>query len=158
MLTAILILVGIGLFFVAAWCDEEHKGLEEAVAPFSVFLFLVGLIALGIKCVCIYMVFFSAPAYLEVNKLNTPIVEQKIKEYENIVRSELGQYPQYEKSVLASIDSSIILKYPELKANTTIIESFKSMIKYRDELYQLKMDRNQIVTVQKMQMKLIKWF
>ena len=53
-----------------------------------------------------------------------------------MVRTELSKYPEYEKKIIGDIKPSILLQFPVLKSNETIVKTVEEIVKLEDRVYQ----------------------
>ena len=140
MVTIFTLIIGFLMLCYSKKLMDNRGNWNEPLMAFGVIACIFSFCLICFKITCIYWVFISAPINIEYLKKEKPIYEKRYFEYQNIVRMELGQYPEYEKEIFASMDSKIILKYPELKTNTILIESFESMIVWKEEIYAIELE------------------
>ncbi len=55
----------------------------------------------------------------------------------NIVRTELSKYPEYEKTIMGNINPQILLSFPQLKSNETMLATVKQILELQDKVYDL---------------------
>jgi len=133
-------------------------GEEDFYVGVSGFTLLFLIVAIVVKIGCCYSCYMSIPVHYERLEADKKVYAERRDDYEVIVRAELDKYPAYESQIFASLDSEIILKYPELKSNETIVTAFKSLIEFNEELYDIDLEVNRLRGAQAIQRKIIFWF
>lgn len=63
-----------------------------------------------------------------------------------VIRAELAKYPEYEKKIIGSIAPQILLQFPTLKSNETIIKTVEEIVKIENDVYKLRAVLIQIQT------------
>lgn len=62
-----------------------------------------------------------------------------------VVRAELSKYPEYEKKIFGDIKPEILLQFPVLKSNETIMKTVEQIVKLEDDVYKL---RSRLIEIQ----------
>lgn len=55
-----------------------------------------------------------------------------------VVKVELSKYPEYEKAILGNINPQILVSFPTLKSNETIVKTMEQIVKLEDDVYKLR--------------------
>ena len=55
-----------------------------------------------------------------------------------MIRAELAKYPEYEKKIIGDIKPTILLQFPVLKSNETIVKTVEEIVKLEDQVYKTK--------------------
>lgn len=55
-----------------------------------------------------------------------------------MVKTELTKYPEYEKTVLGKITPEILLSFPTLRSNETIVKTVEEIVKLEDAVYKIR--------------------
>lgn len=55
-----------------------------------------------------------------------------------IIRGELEKYPKYEKKIIGNITPQILLQFPVLKSNETIIKTVEEIVKIENDVYKFR--------------------
>lgn len=63
-----------------------------------------------------------------------------------VIRGELGKYPEYEKKIMGNITPQILLQFPMLRSNETIIKTVEELVKIENDVYKLRAELIQTQT------------
>lgn len=55
-----------------------------------------------------------------------------------MVKTELAKYPEYEKAILGKITPEILLSFPTLRSNETIVKTVEEIVKLEDAVYKIR--------------------
>ena len=63
-----------------------------------------------------------------------------------MVKAELAKYPEYEKAILGKITPEILLSFPTLRSNETIVKTVEEIVKLEDAVYKIRAELIQTQT------------
>ena len=86
--------------------------------------------------------------FTRVKELDKKVVlyTQKKNNLTMVVRAELSKYPEYEKAIIGKINPAILLNFPKLKSNETMMETLKRLLELENKVYDL---REKLIEVQR---------
>ena len=155
MLTA---LFAFGIIVCVIFLCRNSIEWKRASWGLSLFIFSVAFFfSSSTKIFYILDVYVNVPNAIKCEKENIIVHEKRAETFNEIMTTELIQYPEYENGIFDKIDSKIILKYPELKANTIFIEAYTNILKYKDMLYESQIKINQLIAKREMRRGYILW-
>ena len=131
----ILAVVAIVFMFVAVITkDKDYAWTALAISA-------VGFVVFGIASACASGVVITYHTKLIEMERDIVVLEIRYSEQAELVRDLASQYPIEEK-LLKSFDPSILLKLPEIKSDTFLIEQIKILSGYKDRILRRKLMAN----------------
>lgn len=74
------------------------------------------------------------------------LFEQKSDELSIVIKEELKKYPEFEKTILGEIHPEVLLSFPQLQSNKTIIEIVGRLVELRNQVYDVKAQKIDALT------------
>lgn len=138
---------------------KSKYNLREPFEFFLTIFTVLSIVGVVSKVVmCGHMISYDINrTFLEQKK---GVYQKQVDEVESVIRLELSKYPDIEKEIFAKIKSSndFIVAYPQIKSNTTIIESAKIIRTYRSKIYNTEIEVYSLDKNYKLMKKFMLWF
>lgn len=136
---AALIFFGIAvvLFVASRFASKDNKGIVFGWGVVSVIVGVIWLLSATIGSYSNQLEDFSS---VKQTKQEIKLFSERRESLVAVVRAELSKYPEYEKKILGDIRTEILLQFPVLKSNETIMETAKQIVKLEDDVYKLRSD------------------
>lgn len=131
-----LVFMGVGALITY---DEDGEYLSGILGGGLVWLFFA-LFLYVMPSATMYSEQIHSIAKIKAETREVALYQDRKDNLQDYITTELAKYPQYEQQLLGKLDPKIILSFPELKANTTILESVKQVVALNDEIYSRKAD------------------
>lgn len=162
MLTGIFLVAAL-LFFIALERGERKgKGAEDSEMNFYVGCFICSaigfMVCVLLKVAMLYCVYIAHPIVDERLIADRKVYEKRVTNFEQLVQTQLSKYPEYEKEIFASVDANMVMNFPDIKNDKITLAAFESMVEWREKVYTLEVERNQLTATDKVQRKIIVWF
>lgn len=61
---------------------------------------------------------------------------EKREALSTVVKNELEKFPEYEKELINGVEAKILLNYPKIKANETMVEKLTQLLKLETKVYE----------------------
>lgn len=136
----------VGLLFIALGRRKREADMYRMDTIIA--LYVIGTIIIIIGAIAL-MVAVMRPYTLQIeDAVAVKAMEKKIMLYtarkDNliaVVRAELEKYPKYEKAIMSGIKPQILLSFPELKSNSTMLETVKQIVALENDVYKLRAEQ-----------------
>ena len=134
-----------GLLFVGLRASlKAHKQNPRGDGLMFTTLLCIGIGGVGLVIFLVTTLNYSRQindfASVQALEEKVGLYEMKRDNLSQIVRFELSKYPEFEKDVIENINPAILLKFPELKSNQTMVETLQQLLKLENEVYTLRED------------------
>jgi hypothetical protein len=139
-------IIAFGMCLGLAWLASEiFPNNSEGEGPW-ILPSIIAAILLIILCVSIPLTTFNT---LKINanlariEKDLPIVEKQYEAIVATIQTYARKYP-IEEGLLRDLNPKILLKLPEIKSDTFLIEQINIAIEYQQRIYALQLEKNQI--------------
>jgi hypothetical protein len=145
--TVIFSIVALGLVMLRkgriaskTWKMEYENAKDKAAAcvVFAVICWIITAIWLSAMSVGPYTCQLSDFADIKKAKQEIQLYSERRDKLVEIVKVELAKYPEYEKKIVGNIQPQILLQFPNLKSNETIVKTVEEIIKLEDSVYKIR--------------------
>lgn len=127
---------------VAFWLQHnKHKSdlhYEDSWIIFSTLLFIAAAALIAIRGFGSYAMQISDFASVRQTQSAINLFVERRDNLTVIIRTELAKYPEYEKKIMGNITPQILLQFPTLKSNETIIKTVEEIVKIENDVYKLR--------------------
>jgi len=135
----VIFFVVLGVFLmVLAIRGEEEKDGQAAAFVFSLIFWVIAVIWLGCMTLGSYTRQINDFSAIKQMKQEVLLYSERRDKLVGIVRIELAKYPQLEKEIIKGIHPQILLQFPVLKSNETIMKTVSEILKLEDEVYKVR--------------------
>ncbi len=129
---AILLILGL-----VCW----HKYKQDQNTEFNggaIILWVIGGIWLFFALAAPYSSQLSYFTEVRQSQENIKLYQERRNNLVAVVRTELAKYPEHEKKIIGDIQPQIILSFPALKSNETIVKTVNDIVALEDAVYKLR--------------------
>lgn len=130
------VFMAIGVALIVIQAMNWFNGMEAAGV--GIFVVIVCVVIMAISIPCTYS--FQTNDFARIKGLEKKIelYEKRSQELRAVIRSELDKYPALEKKILNKVNPQILLNYPTLKSNETIMMTCKEIIALEKDTYEIR--------------------
>ena len=142
---SLIVVVFIALFGVFLLVLRENglknRGWEknEGRTVVSVMFGIVSLVVAGLWFSVMTLGSYRAQLYdfseLKGTRAEIALYQERRDNLAIMVKTELSKYPEYEKKIIGDIKPAILLQFPALKSNETIVKTVEEIVKLEDQVY-----------------------
>lgn len=127
LLAAVLVLIGLILLFA-----------EVGDGGAFVFFLIVAIVIVAFGILVPYTGQLSDFSSVKQKQSEINLFTERKDNLTAVIKTELAKYPEYEKKIMGGITPQILLQFPQLKSNETIVKTVESIVNLENDVYKLR--------------------